>query len=241
LREKLDTTLPPLVHGFEAEDWLACWSMHLKGTLVSVDVANELEFGLPGARGLATDDLREGNLGGAFLSLRMLRLRQAAIIRSGGWVGEGAPPYPTLRASTQVSERVVRLADLELCLEKGRRDLAAGAPSRIGCLFLAENSAAGRTTTSELKGHDAFIMQVRIKYRVRIARTDARWLDDDIGDEKIAGYWSGSPRGQAPQWEYLLDGAIECADEGELGRLRSWAPEAGLRASGSQGPIGTPR
>ena len=235
--------IPPasLIHGLAAEDWLACWNMQLEGTLTSFDFANEVGLGKPGLRRLAMEDLRSGSFGEVSLAPRMRCLWQAAIIRSGGWVGEGVPPYATRKASVDESERVVRQADFELRMEEARRDLAASAPSRIGCLYLAEDSISGRTMVSRLKGHDAFLMQVRVLHSLRIARADSQWLDGQIDEKEIIGYWRGEPRTDTPVWEYLLDGKIESTNEEELERLKQWGWEAGRRASGSQGPIGTPR
>ncbi|HET9592297.1 MAG TPA: hypothetical protein VFP17_05205, partial [Solirubrobacterales bacterium] len=192
--------LPPLVHGFTAEDWLACWNMQRAGTLVNLDFANEIEFQKPGIRCLAMEDLRNGSFGEVDFTPRMLCLWQAAMIRSGGWIGEGVPPYPTRKASKQESERVVRQAGVELRMEEARRHLAPNAPSRIGCLYLAEDSAAGRNMVSRLKGQDAFLMRVRVKYCLRVARADSQWLDENAGDEEIAGYWRGDPRNDDPIW-----------------------------------------
>jgi len=233
--------LPPLIHGFAAEDWLACWNIQRAGTLVSLDFANEVEFRKPGLRDVAMEDLQRGSVSAGALAPRVLLLWQAALIRNGGWIGEGVPPYRTRKTSAEESERVVRQADVELRMEEARRDLAPSAPSRIGCLYLAEDSAPGRTMVSRLKGHDAFLMRVRVKHCLRIARADSQWLDGQPGDEEIAGYWRGKPRTGDPVWEYLLDGEIECSDEEELNRLRPWGQEALHRASGTQGPIGTPR
>lgn len=233
------TSPPSFVHGIHAEDWAACWNMHLRGTLVSLDLANEVEFGKQGVRGLPIDDLRRGAFSDLALSPRMQCLWQAAIIRSGGWVGQGVPPYRTLKASPAEHERVVRQADFELRLEEARRNLAPESPSRIGCLYLAEATPAGRTLVSQLKGHHTFVMEVEIAYGPRLARVDSRWLEEP-GDEEIAGYWSGEPRYDEPVWEYLLDGVIKSTNEEELARLQEWGIEAGVRASGTQGPIGTP-
>jgi hypothetical protein len=125
-------------------------------------------------------------------------------------------------------------------MEEARRDLAPSAPTRIGCLYLAEDSPIGRNMVSRLKGHHAFLMRVRVKHYLRITRADSKWLDGELGDEAIANYWKGEPQGSAPIWEYLLDGMIECTDEEELNRLRPWGQEALMRASGTQGSIGTP-
>ena len=203
--------LPVFVHGLQAEDWAACWNVHLRGTLVSLDLANEVESGKPGVRSLAMDDLRRGAFGELALSPRMQCLWQAAIIRSGGWIGQGGPPYRALKVSPKEHERVVRQADFELRMEEARRNLAPGSPSRIGCLYLAEATPTGRTLVSRLKGHDAFVMEVGITHELRFARVDSRWLEEP-GDDEIAGYWSGEPRYDPPVWEYLLDGVIKCSN-----------------------------
>ena len=55
-------------------------------------------------------------------------------------------------------------------------------------------------------------------------RCDAHWLDqlvDGPADPAaVAGYWSGQPvSGQAPVWEYLLDGQIAIVDREDRERL----------------------
>jgi hypothetical protein len=235
--------LPELVHGFRADDWQACWNMHLRGTLGSVDLLNEVEFGGPSLREMSIEDLRAGAFRGLpiALSRRMTSLALAASIRAGGQVGVGAPPYPTHVAPNEAAERIVAAADRELVLEQGRRKLAPEAPSRLGCLWLAEDTPAGRTMVSRIKGQDAFVMRVEVSVCARLRRLDARWLSDELDENAVAGYWSGRARGGQPLWEYLLDGVIRCADPEELERLNDWAPKAATRASGTQGSVGTPR
>lgn len=227
------------VHGIRAENWVACWNMHLEGAMSGIDFMNEVVFGRPGAREVSIDDLRAGLFDGA-LSPRMMLLREAAVVRKGDVIGWGAPPYPFVEVSAREQERVVRQADLELRFEEARRELSPGAPSRVGCLFLAEATSTGRTMVSRILRHEAFLMEVKIVACLRLSRVDSRWLEGQPGEKEIAGYWSGQPRDETPIWEFLLDGAIKCTNEDEFARLSDWGREAGVRASGTQGPIGTP-
>lgn len=234
--------LPELVHAFRADDWQACWNMHLQGTLCSPDLPNGKEFDGPSVRDIPLDGLRTGAFHGLpiAVSRRMQSLWGAAIIRAGGWIGEGAPPYPTRWASKEKAAALVAEADQELLLEEARRKHAPDAPSRLGCLWLAEDTPAGRTMVSRIKGHDAFVMKVEIVAAERLMRVDAHWLGGDLDETGAAAYWSGRVREEQPLWEYLLDGQIRCTDPDEFARLRGWGREAGKRASGTQGPIGTP-
>jgi hypothetical protein len=91
---------------------------------------------------------------------------------------------------------------------------------------MAENTIDGRNWVRTMLGEKAFLMQVGITTRVRLATCDARWLeriDEDVTDaEAIAGYWSGRALYDEPLWEYLLEGQIASTDSDELERLREF-------------------
>jgi hypothetical protein len=230
-----------LIHGFEAEDWMACLNMANNGRLFNFDLINELETCKPSVRALEIEEMRRGCFDDETTPTRMVTvLKLAAAIRGGGRIIEGAPPYPAREVSQDQCEQILRKADIELRMEEARRKLAPDAPSRLSCLYLAEATPAGRNLVDKIKGVDAFLMEVKIVCALRLGRADAQWLDGVIDNDAIAGYWSGEPRHGDVTWEYLLDGVIESTNHEELA-LQEWAPEAGVRAHGTQGKIGTPR
>jgi hypothetical protein len=68
----------------------------------------------------------------------------------------------------------------------------------------------------------AFVLRVRIVSHTRVTSVDARWLPLDLNAtlEVVTGYWSGAPRDNAePLREYLVEGAIACADPEDVARL----------------------
>jgi hypothetical protein len=145
-----------------------------------------------------------------FLSGFMVTLRLGAIVRAGGRIGWGVPPYPTRWATDEVQERILRNANRELALEAGRRKHAPNAPSRLCCLWLAEDTVEGRNWVQTMVGSRSFVMQVIVTIELASFRSDARWLDrvhaNPEDTDAVAGYWSGRPLGDTPLWEYLLEG-----------------------------------
>jgi hypothetical protein len=232
------------VHGVRADDdhWTDAWNFSLAGTRSSVGLMNAVESNP------TPYDVDLSVLAGSpdewppmFLSGFMVTLRMGAIARAGGRLGRGVAPYTTKWATHESQERVKRNADRELALEAGRRHYAPSAPSRLCCLWLAEDTVPGRAWVQEIVGPQSFLMQIQITRALMLCRCDARWLDqvhtEPSDEEAVAGYWSGQPSGAEPLWEHLLEGQIEAEDAAELQRLREFiriqGPPADLRASPS--------
>jgi hypothetical protein len=201
----MDPLQETYVHGVSATaDFLACWNMHLAGTLTSSDFVAQVESGAgTSVREVPIDELRSG------------------------WPSVGMPLQPrllgVLTARQVGSPELVTWANRELDLEATRRRYARDAASRLACIWLADDSVEGRNNVSSLKGHQAFIVPVRIVACTRFTRVDARWLEGDLDESVRQGYWSGAARdGANPLWEYLVEGSIACADEADLERLRDW-------------------
>jgi hypothetical protein len=232
------------VHGVRADDdhWADVWNFSLGGTRGSIGLLNAAESQT------TPYDIDLSVLAGSpeewppmFLSGFMVTLRLGAIVHAGGRVGRGVPPYATKWATPESQERVKRAAERELALEAGRREHARSAPSRLCCIWLAEDTVDGRAWVQQIVGSESFVMNVRVSRVLTMCRCDARWLDrvhaDPASEEAVAGYWSGQPHGADPLWEYLLEGQIEATDTGQLQRLRDFiriqGPPAALRASPS--------
>ena len=217
------------IHGFRADDdhWSDTWNFSLAGTRGSIGLINTTESHT------TPYDVDLSVLGGSprdwppmFLSGFMVTLRLGGIIRTGGRLGWGVPPYPTRWATDEAQERILRNANRELALEAGRRQHAPFAPSRLCCLWLAEDTVTARNWVHGMVGPQAFVMQVRVTIELASFRCDARWLDrvhvDPDDAEAVAGYWSASAQGDDPLWEHLLEGQIAAADQDELERLREF-------------------
>jgi hypothetical protein len=232
------------IHGIRADDthWTDAWNFSLSGTRSSIGVANALT-----ETHVTPYEVDLEILAGPpqswpplFLSGFLTTLRLGSIVRAGGHVGQGAPPYETKWATPDVEAQILRAADRELALEAGRRAWAPSAPSRLCCLWLAEDSVEGRRWVQKLVGPQSFVMKVAIVTEIAWCRCDARWLDkvhiDPSDEDAIAGYWSGSACGSDPLWEHLIEGVIEAADPTDLQRLREFiavnGPPADMKAQG---------
>jgi hypothetical protein len=216
-------------HGIRADDehWSDVWNFSLEGTRASIGVVNATEsHTLPQDVALEVLSGPPDAWPSMFLSGFLSTVLQGAIVRTGHRLGRGVPPYPTRWATNEMESKVLRAADRELALEAGRREHASSAPSRLSCLWLAEDTVRGRAWVQQMLGRQAFIMSVRVTMRLAWTRCDASWLDRvhaDPGDTAaVAGYWGGSPLGDDPLWEYLLEGQIAAADAEALERLRHY-------------------
>jgi hypothetical protein len=202
----------------------------LNGTLSSVDsVARaegwDHETHTP-ARELSIEALRASahEIKGA-LSFRGLLLIEASMIRAGLVVGFGEHPYPFQPMPEEQQQAVLAQAELELRLEEARRRLAREAPSRLSCLWLADDDPRGRGFVERIMGRESFLFPVEIVREHRLSRHDAHLLDGPIGSisgAAIEGYWSGQATESEPLWETLLDGVIRCTDDQALARLRAY-------------------
>lgn len=168
------------IHGVRADDdhWTDAWNFSLQGTRGSIGLINAAEaHTAPYDVELAVLAGPPQNWPPMFLSGFLVTLRLGAVVRAGGQIGRGVPPYPTKRATSESEARVLRAADRELALEAGRREHAPSAPSRLCCLWLAEDTVKGRAWVQEMVGPRSFIMQVRVTTEFVSCRCDARWLD----------------------------------------------------------------
>jgi hypothetical protein len=232
------------MHGVRADDehWTDTWNFSLAGTRSSIGLLNAVESHT------TPYDVDLSVLAGSgddwppmFMSGFMVTVRLGAILRAGGRIGHGVPPYTTKWATDEWQERVLRAADRELALEAGRRKCEPSAPSRLGCIWLAENTLRGRSWVQQMLGPESFLMEVNITHAVALRRCDGHWLDrvhaDPSDEDAIAGYSSGEQQKADPLWEYLLEGQIQAADTNELQRLRDFiliqGPPADLRAKSS--------
>jgi hypothetical protein len=217
------------IHGLRADDghWSSVWNFSLAGTRTSVGVLNAVEeHAVPEEVDIEVLQGLPSGWPPMFMSGLLSIVWQGAIVRNGLKLGQGVPPHQTHWATEEWALRMLRAADRELALEMWRREHGRLAPSRLSCIWLAENTVDGRNLVHDMIGEKSFLMQVDITLCVRIARCDAHWLDQVASDptdtDAIAGYWSGRPQTDNPLWEYLLEGQITSNDADELQSLREF-------------------
>ncbi|WP_041948627.1 DUF2441 domain-containing protein [Turneriella parva] len=160
-----------------------------------------------------------------FLSPRLKRVLMSSWARNGLQVGIGQSETRWL--SMEQVQKIHSIAEFEITCEKLRRKINPKLPSRLMCIYLAEDSLDGRLMLANMFGYsgDPVILQVRIKYALRIHRADSKWLEiyqTNRDTTAIEQYWKGNPFNEIPQYEYLIDGAIELVNSYDAENLRQF-------------------
>ncbi|MNN12196.1 hypothetical protein D3C81_1251790 [compost metagenome] len=117
-------------------------------------------------------------------------------------------------------DRFIRIYEVELQMEELRRQVAPAAPSRLGCIWVAEEGAASREMLGVMFGADRHIVSVDIVHSINVLKADASLYDRfyETGDTSAAElYWQGHELNG--HWEILLDGAIRVTNDDELQTL----------------------
>lgn len=112
------------------------------------------------------------------------------------------------------STKIRNIAELEIEIEKIRREINSNLPSRLVCLFLAEDNYDGRIMLQNMfyNKKSFCIVPVKIICSLRLHRADSKWIEEyEKTKDKVAieNYWKGVTLDNNPQYEYLLDGQIK--------------------------------
>lgn len=191
--------------GINLDDWLACHNFSLAGKVTSLEIAN-LHFSGSGAsvKTMDLDAFRRREVSPGMLSPRFANRILTPLALTG---------------------RLDAMGEIEVAFEAKRRLLAASAPSRLSCMWLAEDSEAGRSHIRTMFSAipRLLIVNVRTSFILALFRADTGWFDHyihDPNDAFISNYWSGlnCPGGA---WEFLLDGSVELVDSRDLVNLRA--------------------
>jgi hypothetical protein len=114
-------------------------------------------------------------------------------------------------------EKINKLAETEIAFEKVRRLVNSSLPTRLTCIYLAEDNLEGRTMLQNMfpSKKNFRIVPIKIRFCDKIHKADSKWISNYelTGDFlSIENYWKGLQFDDQPQFEYLLDGQIELAD-----------------------------
>ena len=156
------------------------------------------------------NDLNSTQIG--FGSPRFQIVAMSNWAKNGLTIGMGTP-NPTFYTQGQI-ERIHRIAQLEIDFEKGRRKINEIYPSRLSCLYLAEDNYDGRTMLKNMfyLKHNSHIAPVSISFQTQFLKVDSKWINyyEKTGDKlAIDNYWNGINFDNFPEYEYLLEGQIE--------------------------------
>lgn len=131
--------------------------------------------------------------------------------RNGVIIGEGIENRKFYNASE--IDRIHRIARLEIDFEIVRRKVNPSLPSRLSCIYVAEDNFDGRVMLQNMFYYKTkfHIAPVEI-YAIRIHKADSKWISDYEEYQKteaIENYWSGIDFDKNPQYEYLVEGIIK--------------------------------
>jgi hypothetical protein len=218
----------------------ACLNLVNAGTLWSADYISKLDPALSVAhmqlKSLPIEALKQapfppGTLTPAAIYLLIAALADdCSILR----YGDGSPLSPQLVKYSKIR------AKKELEFEVARRTIAPQAPSRLSCLWLAEDSTKGRAMLEDIFcNSDLHFLQVSIVGADQLHKGDWNlWQGyfqkaNPLSAEK---YWRSETSSAEPRWEYLLDGAIHCANQKQISRLCKAHLEANSSPWSSENP-----
>ncbi|WP_153788978.1 hypothetical protein [Pseudomonas sp. EMN2] len=205
-----------LIHAFDPVDFMTCHNLAIKPLIMSPGCLASIDLGIQAihtrVEDLSLDAIREAQFGsvvspraGTFMLGFMLSRRMTITDGYGSQRGWGD------------EERLIRIYETELQMEETRRRVAPGAPSRLGCLWVAEEGSAGRAMLQEMFASLRHIVSVEIVHQINLFQADASLYDrlfetGDLGAAEL--YWQGHEL--HAHWEILLDGAIRVTRDDEL-------------------------
>ena len=197
--------LPSFSLGINLDDWLACHNFSLAGKVASVEAANLITPGMGiSVKTMDLDTLRRHEVSLGALSPRCANRIMVPLESTG---------------------KLDSMGEIELAFEAQRRILAPHSPSRLSCMWLAEDSEAGRSHIRTMFSTIPHLLVVKVRVTCALAffKADTGWFDRYVrnADETfIKNYWSGlnCPNGA---WEFLLDGGVELIDSVNLANIRA--------------------
>ncbi|MFQ6572879.1 hypothetical protein [Pseudomonas sp. UM16] len=216
-----------LIHAFDPTDFMTCHNLATQPLIMSPSCIASVDEGIQAihtrVEDLSIDAIREAQFGsvvspraGMFMLGFMLSRRMTITDGYGSQRGWGD------------EDRLIRIYEVELQMEEVRRQVAPAAPSRLGCIWVAEEGAASREMLGVMFGTARHIVSVDIVRSINLLRADASLYDrfaetGDLGAAEL--YWQG--REVDGHWEILLDGAIRVTRDDELQVLLQDCRDAG--------------
>ncbi|MBS6040408.1 hypothetical protein [Pseudomonas sp.] len=205
-----------LIHAFDPTDFMVCHNLAVRPLIMSPSCIASVDEGVHAmhtrVEDLSLDAVREGQFRSAltprarvFMLGFMLSRRMTITDGYGSQLGWGD------------EDRFIRIYEVELQMEEVRRRVAPAAPSRLGCIWVAEDGAASREMLSVMFGTARHIVTVAIIHSTNVLKADASLYDRfaETGDLSAAElYWQGHELNG--HWEILLDGAIRVTNDDEL-------------------------
>src|SRR5260370_34138307 len=99
----------------------------------------------------------------------------------------------------------------EMALENIRRSTFAAKVSRLSGLYLFEDEASARDAGQRWGGNfrDEHLAEIEVVGEPAVSRYDSEWITNKMvsaDSSWMSSYLPGSPMGQTPLWEFLVEG-----------------------------------
>jgi hypothetical protein len=163
--------------GIDLDNWQTCHNFSLAGTISSTEVAvSTVPAGtFPSVKTMDLDAFRRGETGTGMLSPRFAN---------------------RILMPLKATGRLDAIGEIELEFEKKRRQLAPDTPSRLSCMWLAEDSEAGRSHIGQMFSttRRLYVVRVRVFLALAFRAAHTGWFDQYVekrDEESIANYWGG--------------------------------------------------
>jgi hypothetical protein len=210
-------TQPQFIYFVNFDDFLVCHNFGFTNHVTSSSIAHQETY--KEEHPIYTIDperlISDINSIQTFLTPRLTCILLACWHKKGLKIGVGQ--INTKYYTQEQVEKILKIAELEIEFEKVRRQVNVNLPSRLICIFLAEDSIEGRVMLQNMffNRKNFCIVSVEIVHALRFHRADSKWVDiyEKTGDKiAIQNYWNGINSDSRPQFEYLLDGQIRLTD-----------------------------
>lgn len=218
------------IHAFDPTHFLSCWNLRIQPLIFSPNCAALLDPGLAAEHVPINDtDLRELEQGAFRCSLtpRAQVFVRGALLLHHGSIEDGHGRQIPL--SDAEREWYICTYSVELEMEKVRRVIAPGAPSRLACLWFAADSPQAQQMLEGMfpnQGRRIIRVQpdyVQTQFIGDASLYEAFYASRDL--ELAQQYWSGHVR--EGKFEHLLDGSLRIMDQRELALLISDCVQCG--------------
>ncbi len=227
------TNSKKFLHGIDLSYWYPVWNLPITGTLFSANYLLATHASFKGEKIIEDISLEELSNPSQCLPTvptnRMLWFYIAQNINYGKSLKYGNFDSKTL--NKEETKQLIKKGEVEYIFEQVRREVSPTLASRLGCLFLTDNSKEGRKHINKMFNGDIYIIKVEIVNARKVTRVDTVWFDkyqeeycrfDSAPLDYIEKYWQGTPYTKGKTWEYLVDGVIRCNDQQDLEYIKNF-------------------
>lgn len=226
----------PFFYGVDPRNAMLVHNLAFTGQVASSDFIGVTDSGLSASHRevseMRLDELENCDFA-SIISPRMVEfLTKPALYQSGQTVVNGFGERVDISPGSK--RRAIDGRAVELAFEKGRREHAPSAPSRLSCIYVVPATPEGRAAIQKMLGTNVRIVDVHIAAARSIAVTDAGWYDDycNFANEKyIRNYWCGERHPSESTIEVLVDGVLRISSQAQQAEMKVLAIEMAARQS----------